>query len=50
MRSHLSICWKVVNMTTSLRMHTLPHPGEILRQLCLEPLWLSVTEAAEGWG
>ena len=27
-----------------------PHSGEILRQLCLEPLELTVTEAAEGLG
>ena len=31
-------------------MHNPPHPGEILRQLCLEPLGLSVTEAAKGLG
>jgi len=29
-----------------LKMHTPPHPGEILRGLCLEPLGLSVTQAA----
>ncbi len=33
-----------------LRMHNPPHPGEIIRELCLEPLELSVTEAAEGLG
>ena len=37
-------------MAVSLRMHNPPHPGEILRQLCLEPLGLTVTEAAEGLG
>ncbi|HTS51948.1 MAG TPA: HigA family addiction module antitoxin [Burkholderiales bacterium] len=37
-------------MAVSLRMHKPPHPGEILRQLCLEPLGLTVTEAAEGLG
>ena len=31
-------------------MHNPPHPGEILRQLCIEPLGLSVTEAAQGLG
>ena len=25
-------------------MHNPPHPGEILRTLCLEPLGVSVTE------
>ena len=37
-------------MAALLRMHNPPHPGEILRQLCLEPLGLTVTEAAEGSG
>ena len=27
-----------------------PHPGEILKELCLEPLELSVTDAAEALG
>ncbi|MCH8552925.1 MAG: HigA family addiction module antidote protein, partial [Natronospirillum sp.] len=27
-----------------------PHPGEVIRELCLEPLGLSVTEAAEALG
>ncbi len=27
-----------------------PHPGETIRELCLEPLGLSVTAAAEGLG
>lgn len=31
-------------------MHNPPHPGEVLRQLCLDPLNLSVTEAARGLG
>lgn len=33
-----------------MRMHNPPHPGEILKDLCLEPLGLSVTEAAEALG
>ena len=32
------------------RMHNPPHPGEILRELCLEPLGLSVTGAAKALG
>jgi addiction module HigA family antidote len=28
-------------------MHNPPHPGEILRELCLDPLGLSVTNAAK---
>ena len=33
-----------------MRMHNPPHPGEILKALCLEPLGLSVTDAAEALG
>jgi addiction module HigA family antidote len=31
-----------------MRMHNPPHPGEIIKSLCLEPLGLSVTKAAKG--
>ena len=31
-------------------MHNPPHPGEIIKELCLEPLALTVTEAAKGLG
>ncbi len=34
----------------TMQMHNPPHPGEVIRGLCLEPLELSVTEAAEGLG
>jgi addiction module HigA family antidote len=34
----------------SIPMHNPPHPGEILRDLCLEPLGLSVTDAAKALG
>ena len=33
-----------------MRMHNPPHPGEILKTLCLEPLKVSVTEAAKALG
>jgi len=33
-----------------MRMHNPPHPGEVLRELCIDPLELSVTEAAAGLG
>ncbi len=33
-----------------MRMHNPPHPGEILRELCLQPLGLTVTEAAKALG
>ena len=29
-------------------MHTPPHPGEIIRELCIKPLGLTVTDAAKG--
>ncbi len=31
-----------------MQMHNPPHPGEVIRELCLEPLGLSVTRAAKG--
>jgi len=31
-------------------MHNPPHPGEVVRELCIEPLGLTVTEAAQGLG
>ena len=34
----------------SMQMHNPPHPGEIIRELCINPLGLSVTKAAEGLG
>ena len=33
-----------------MRMHNPPHPGEILREFCLEPLGLTVTDAANALG
>lgn len=32
------------------QMHNPPHPGEILRELCLVPLGLSVTDTAKALG
>ena len=29
-------------------MHNPPHPGEIIKEFCLEPLGISITDAAEG--
>ena len=31
-------------------MHDPPHPGEVLKELCLEPLGLTVTDAAKALG
>jgi len=31
-------------------MHNPPHPGEIIKALCIEPLGLSITETAKALG
>jgi len=31
-------------------MHNPPHPGEIVKELCIEPLGLTVTETAKALG
>ena len=33
-----------------MKMHNPPHPGEVLKTLCLDPLNLSVTHAAQALG
>ncbi len=33
-----------------MRMHNPPHPGEVLRELCLKPLGISITDAAAALG
>ena len=33
-----------------MRMHNPPHPGEIIKSLCLEPLEITVTDAAKALG
>ena len=33
-----------------MKMHNPPHPGQILRELCLKPLDLTVTETARALG
>ncbi len=42
----------IMSNTTSARqpMHTPPHPGAVLRELCLEPLGLTVAETARALG
>lgn len=34
-------------MVAEAKMHNPPHPGDILRTLCLEPLGVTVTDAAQ---
>ena len=41
---------KTITEGVAMRMHNPPHPGEIIKTLCLEPLGLTVTQAAEGLG
>lgn len=33
-----------------MMMHNPPHPGEVIRELCLEPLGVTVTDAAKALG
>jgi addiction module HigA family antidote len=33
-----------------MRMHNPPHPGEVIKSFCLEPLGITVTQAAEALG
>ncbi|MDO9516373.1 MAG: HigA family addiction module antitoxin [Syntrophales bacterium] len=33
-----------------MSMHNPPHPGEIIKEFCIEPLNLTVTQAAESLG
>jgi len=33
-----------------MRMYNPPHPGEIIRELCIDPLDLTVTKTAEALG
>ncbi len=33
-----------------MKMHNPPHPGEVLKALCLDPLGLTVTKAARALG
>ena len=40
----------IMRTTTKMKMHNPPHPGEVIRELCLEPLGITVTEAAQNLG
>jgi len=45
----------IISITTNkgentMLMHNPPHPGELIRDICLKPLDLNVTEAAQGLG
>jgi len=34
----------------TMRMHNPPHPGEVIKSLCLEPRGITITQAAEALG
>jgi addiction module HigA family antidote len=39
-----------ITTEVSMKMHNPPHPGEVLRKLCLEPMNLTVTAVARSLG
>ena len=41
---------RTITEGVAMRMHNPPHPGEIIKTLCLEPLGVTVTQAAEALG
>jgi addiction module HigA family antidote len=40
----------ITSEVVTMRMHNPPHPGEIIKSLCLDPLSVSVTQAAQALG
>src|SRR6516164_5268352 len=46
----LTLTTRTITRTVYMKMHNPPHPGEIIRQLCLEPLGMTVTDAASALG
>jgi antitoxin HigA-1 len=41
---------RIITDKVTMRMHNPPHPGQIIKRLCLEPLGVSVTQAAQALG
>jgi antitoxin HigA-1 len=39
-----------ITTEVTMKMHDPPHPGEVLKTLCLEPLNLTITDAARSLG
>jgi addiction module HigA family antidote len=39
-----------IEVIEMMQMYNPPHPGEIIKELCLEPLGLTITRAAEALG
>jgi addiction module HigA family antidote len=46
----LLITKTTIEVTEMMQMYNPPHPGEIIKELCLEPLGLTVTRAAAALG
>jgi antitoxin HigA-1 len=46
----LSIMKTTIEVIEMMQMYNPPHPGEVIKELCLEPLGLTVTRAAEALG
>jgi len=46
----ISIMRTIIKKANSMAMHNPPHPGGLIRRQCLEPLSLSVTDAAKALG
>ena len=45
------ITWTTIRKEgETMRMHNPPHPGKVIKRQCLEPLGLTVTDAAKGLG
>ena len=40
----------ITSEVVTMGMHNPPHPGEIIKRLCLDPLGVSVTQAAQALG
>ena len=41
---------KIIIEALFMLMHNPPHPGEVIKELCIEPLGISVTDAAKALG
>ncbi len=48
--SPLSITKITIEVMNMMQMYNPPHPGEVIKELCLEPLGLTVTKAAKALG
>ena len=49
-RSIMKIIIEMIEVLEMMQMFDPPHPGEIIKELCLEPLDLTVTRAAAALG